>query len=112
MKKNSSPLFAALAFIGVGCVVATALLGAQAPPPGTPSAKPPIGQTSANPRVFLDTYCITCHNQKLRTAGLAEYESVRPGPLVGSRVVRMWTLTPAGQVIRLLAWAGAATRSA
>ena len=25
---------------------------------------------TANPRVFLDTYCITCHNQKLRTAGL------------------------------------------
>ena len=22
------------------------------------------------PRVFFDTYCITCHNQKLKTAGL------------------------------------------
>ena len=25
----------------------------------------------ADPRAFLDTYCITCHNQKLHTAGLA-----------------------------------------
>src|SRR5271168_3180592 len=23
------------------------------------------------PRAFFDTYCITCHNQKLKTAGLA-----------------------------------------
>jgi len=26
---------------------------------------------AADPRAFLDTYCITCHNQKLHTAGLA-----------------------------------------
>jgi hypothetical protein len=25
----------------------------------------------ANPRAFLDTYCVACHNQKARTAGLA-----------------------------------------
>ncbi len=42
-----------------GGVVALALLGAQAPPART------------DPRTFLDTYCIACHNQKLRTAGLA-----------------------------------------
>jgi hypothetical protein len=28
-------------------------------------------QTLPNPRAFLDTYCVTCHNQKLHTAGLA-----------------------------------------
>jgi len=28
------------------------------------------GQTPS-PRQFFDTYCITCHNNKLRTAGLA-----------------------------------------
>src|SRR5258708_31950313 len=28
-------------------------------------------QTSAQPQAVLDTYCITCHNQRLRTAGLA-----------------------------------------
>jgi len=31
----------------------------------------PLGsQTTSNPRQFLDSYCVTCHNQKLRTAGL------------------------------------------
>ena len=39
-------------------LVVMALLGAQAPP-------------ATDPRAFLDTYCIACHNQKLRTAGLA-----------------------------------------
>ena len=28
-------------------------------------------QTSARPQAVLDTYCITCHNQRLRTGGLA-----------------------------------------
>ena len=66
-RRRSFPVrawMAALAVIGVG-VVATALWGAQAPAtnhPGTPA--------TTNPRAFLDTYCITCHNQKLRTAGL------------------------------------------
>jgi hypothetical protein len=36
---------------------------------------------------------------RLRTAGLADYLTVRPGPLVGSKVVRLWILTPAGQTI-------------
>jgi hypothetical protein len=43
----------------LGCgLVAVVHLGAQAPP-------------AANPRALFDTYCVTCHNQKLRTAGLA-----------------------------------------
>jgi mono/diheme cytochrome c family protein len=37
-----------------------ALLSAQAP------AAPP-----KDPRAFFDAYCVTCHNQKLKTAGLA-----------------------------------------
>lgn len=36
---------------------------------------------------------------RLRTAGLAQYETVRPGPVVGSRVIRLWTLTTAGRAI-------------
>ena len=28
-------------------------------------------QTQTTPRAFLDKYCVTCHNQKLHTAGLA-----------------------------------------
>jgi hypothetical protein len=33
---------------------------------------------------------------RLRKGGLAQSETVRPGPLLGSRSVRLWTLTPAG----------------
>jgi hypothetical protein len=28
------------------------------------------GVRAAQPRAFLDKYCVTCHNQKLKTAGL------------------------------------------
>jgi mono/diheme cytochrome c family protein len=35
----------------------------------TQSAPEPAA--SASPRAVLDTYCVTCHNQRLRTAGLA-----------------------------------------
>ena len=38
-------------------------MSAQAPANATPRAAP-------TPRVFFDTYCVTCHNQKLKTAGL------------------------------------------
>jgi hypothetical protein len=33
------------------------------------AATPPIGQDSLRP--VLDRYCATCHNAKLKTAGLA-----------------------------------------
>src|SRR5712692_8632851 len=36
---------------------------------------------------------------RLRKGGLAHSETVRPGPLLGSRSVRLWTLTPAGHAI-------------
>jgi Replication-relaxation len=36
---------------------------------------------------------------RLRAAGLAQYRTVRPGPLAGPRAVRLWTLTPAGHAI-------------
>src|SRR5919202_6591216 len=34
---------------------------------------------------------------RLRTAGLVRFEMARTGPLVGSRGVRLWRLTPAGR---------------
>ncbi len=46
-----------------GGLIALSRLSAQAPAPNTAAAAP-------TPRVFFDTYCITCHNQKLKTAGL------------------------------------------
>jgi mono/diheme cytochrome c family protein len=49
-------LMFALALGGVVCLQPSR---AQSPPKST------------DPRAFFNTYCITCHNQKLRTAGLA-----------------------------------------
>ncbi|MGH9647795.1 MAG: DUF1595 domain-containing protein, partial [Bryobacteraceae bacterium] len=60
---SSCAVYAALALMLGGGVAAVSRLGAQAPVPSTAAAAP-------TPRVFFDTYCITCHNQKLKTAGL------------------------------------------
>src|SRR5437763_2566668 len=38
---------------------------------GRAVAQTPARSSSVGPRALLDTYCTTCHNQKLRTAGLA-----------------------------------------
>src|SRR5262245_27084418 len=75
-----------------GGVVALALLGAQAP------------STRTDPRTFLDTYCIACHNQKLRTAGLAldSADVSKPGanPEIWERVIeklRAGSMPPPGR---------------
>ena len=48
-------------FFGAGLVGASLLMG--------PTSAQQTGGTS--PRVVFDKYCITCHNEKLHTAGLA-----------------------------------------
>jgi mono/diheme cytochrome c family protein len=48
--------------LGAGFVTLSRV-SAQAPANATPTAAP-------TPRIFFDTYCVTCHNQKLKTAGL------------------------------------------
>ena len=60
--------------------VAVAPSGAQVPPPQTQPGLALASSQDANPRALLDTYCITCHNQKLRTAGLAldSLDAARP----------------------------------
>ena len=35
------------------------------------TAAAPAANAATAPRAVLDTYCVTCHNQRLRTAGLA-----------------------------------------
>ena len=62
-RASSYSMYVALAVLLGGGLVALSRLGAQAPAPNVVAAAP-------TPRVFLDTYCITCHNQKLNTAGL------------------------------------------
>jgi len=57
------PAIAGALLLG-GAAIGLTRLGAQAPA-ASASPGPPT------PRKFLDTYCVTCHNQKLRTAGLA-----------------------------------------
>src|SRR5438093_13337328 len=50
--------------------------GAAARPPdgsagSQASASRPSTATTPAPRALLDQYCVTCHNQKLKTGGLA-----------------------------------------
>jgi hypothetical protein len=45
-----------------------------APPPAVRAAAAPVASHDASPvpsKAFLATYCITCHNQRLKTGGLA-----------------------------------------
>src|SRR5215468_483764 len=63
----------------------------------------PAKSPTSDPKTFLDTYCITCHNQKIKTAGLA-LEAVdvsKPGsnPEVWERVIaklRAGSMPPPG----------------
>ena len=61
-----------------GLMLALALRGADAPP-------------TVNPRAVLDKYCVTCHNQKLRTAGLTldTLDVTKPGahPEIWEKVI-------------------------
>ena len=61
-------------------------------PPAVPTTTPIVGRPlSSSPRAVLDTYCVTCHNQRLRTAGLAldSLDVTTPGanPEVWERVI-------------------------
>src|ERR1700687_4050044 len=66
-----SALFIGIGFsIAISGSIAVALSGVQ--PLGDQTRPEPLAPaTSPAPRAVLDQYCITCHNQKLRTAGLA-----------------------------------------
>jgi hypothetical protein len=74
-----------------GAALAVAVLGAQETP------------STADPRALLDKYCVTCHNQKLRTAGLAfeNLNAAKPAadPEVWERVIaklRAGSMPPPG----------------
>ncbi len=77
-----------LALLLSGCVFTTIRLSAQAPAQATSAAQ---AAASTNPKAFIDTYCVTCHNQKLHTAGLAldTLDVTHPGanPEVWEKVV-------------------------
>jgi hypothetical protein len=66
-RRRSYPVYAALTLLLGGGLVTLSRLGAQAPARLENANAAPA---APNPRAFLDTYCVTCHNQKLKTAGL------------------------------------------
>ena len=91
-----------------GACIAAALFSVQSSarqtPPGTVPAALPQAGPQAGPQAVLVKYCITCHNQKLRTAGLAldGLDVTQPGAHaeVWERVIaklRAGSMPPAGR---------------
>ena len=75
----------------VGSVVAMAATWgslASAAAPATTAA----AATAAEQRATLDTYCVTCHNQRLKTAGLAldalDVTAVGPAAATWEKVIK------------------------
>ena len=65
-------------FVAVLCVIAPLAPDVQGrgappqaspPPPGSPTRVPQ--RVGVEPRAVLDKYCVTCHNQRMKTGGLA-----------------------------------------
>src|ERR1700733_13588504 len=83
---------------GIALVAAGYLQTAQAQ--SVPTRLPPNSSTY---RAVLDRYCVTCHNEKLKTAGLMldqmDVENVPPGAPVWEKVIhklRTGEMPPAG----------------
>src|SRR3954471_22786573 len=64
-----------------GWVAALAVSSVQTSAREVPQAPQPQGQTAQAPREVLDKYCVTCHNERLHTAGLAldKLDASNPG---------------------------------
>jgi hypothetical protein len=85
----------------MGGWIVVALASVQTSPQQTPGPAP---EPLARPRAMLDRYCVTCHNEKLRTAGLAleTLDVTKPAanPDVWERVIvklRAGSMPPAGR---------------
>ena len=88
-----------------GCVFAFAMWAGYwstlAAVPGVPAVQP--ASSAAAPRLLIDKYCITCHNDQLKTAGLA-LDRVDAGDIAGAaqtwenvvRKLRAREMPPAG----------------
>ena len=92
---------AALFAVGVCGSVAVALTGAQTSSPPPPSQ---AAAAAVTPRAMLDTYCVGCHNQRLKTGGLAldaiDATAPEANPEVWERVItrlRAGSMPPAGR---------------
>src|ERR1700682_772226 len=77
-------------------VVAGGIAAVSAAPPrleAAPAQQPPVVPHQAiPPRPILDKYCVTCHNQKLKTAGLmldtADVQNVTRDGVLWEKVIR------------------------
>jgi mono/diheme cytochrome c family protein len=103
LKLTIAPRLACVAlFAVVVCGFAAALSASQA---ATSNAQPPGPPPSASSaRVMLDTYCVSCHNQRLKTAGLTldaiDAASPHTNPETWEKVIarlRAGTMPPAGR---------------
>ncbi|MBM3777965.1 MAG: DUF1592 domain-containing protein [Acidimicrobiia bacterium] len=60
--------------------------------PGRPDGSPSGAAAVSSPRAIVDTYCVTCHNQRLKTGGLVldtvDIDDVSEGAPVWEKVVR------------------------
>ena len=75
-----------------------------AAPSWTPPGEQPAPAAPASPRALLDRYCVTCHNERLRTGGLAldalDVSRVGDAPAIWEQVVlklRGGMMPPAGR---------------
>ena len=82
-------MFRPVRVVSCGCMIAVAAAcylhvarlhaaGPQAPPAQATSVQTPstaVSTASPDPRALLDHYCVTCHNERLATAGLRLDES-------------------------------------
>jgi hypothetical protein len=94
-----------------GCAFGAALdagrvsaAAAQAPSSATASTAPADPAGSMPPRALLDKYCVGCHNQRLKTAGLMldkiDVQSIPPGSETWEKVIRKirgGSMPPAGR---------------
>ena len=83
LRARGTSVFGLIAAVWIGALCLTAqTLARQAQPP-SPTAQSAGVQPAAPaaPRAVLDKYCVTCHNQRLRTAGLAldTLDAANPG---------------------------------
>src|SRR3954471_10682234 len=108
MTKTFAALAVALTGLAAGVGLQVTSLGAASPQAG---AKPLAQKTSAAApaaagpsRELLDKYCVSCHNDRLKTAGLS-LEKVDPGDVAGHaevlekvvRKLRTGTMPPEGR---------------
>jgi len=79
--------------LAVALIVWASLAGRAAPPAPPQDARPAAPATPAfDARATLDRYCVTCHNARTRTAGLAldtlDPRDVAPGAATWEKVIR------------------------